>query len=272
MIYQINSRAARRVRNQWRNVVKTISEKIASLMTVGVRPTSGWLKTALILAFGMVASLAVAQPTNDNFASATVISGTAGALTNESNVGATMEAGEQTSIIADDTSPFSVSVMASDWYSWTAPANGNVTFDTIGSGLDTVLAAYTGNGVANLTLLAANDDVGTNRTSQIGFYAVANTTYFVAVYGAADGVITESNVVLHWTMQTPGFSAGQFRFTSTSYSASQRESLAAKGGSGMSATAGARVSVTRVGGSAGRVLVPYMILLYGDLWSVGWNC
>ena len=195
---------------------------------------------------------------NDDFDNATVINGTSG-TTNGNNFNATLESGEPTSIITDDNS-FGVSVAASVWYVWTAPANGNVTFNTIGSTFDTILAGFTGNSVANLTLLSANDDISTtNLQSQISFYAVANTTYFIGVYGFAGPPAAEGNVVLNWNQQTPGFSAGQFRFTSTSYTASQRESIPAQGGTGMSATPGARISVTRVGGAAGKVEVAYTI-------------
>ncbi len=133
-----------------------------------------------------------------------MISGTT-STTNGYNAGATLELNEPTSIITDDQS-FGVNVGGSVWYIWTAPASGNVTFSTIGSSFDTILAAYTGNGVANLTLLAANDDISTtNVQSLIGFYAVANTTYFIGVYGFDAPPVTQGNVVLNWNLQTPGF-------------------------------------------------------------------
>lgn len=50
------------------------------------------------------------------------------------------------------------------WFSWTAPANGEITLDTLGSPCDTVLGLYTGsvNGTnwSQLKLLAANDNAG----------------------------------------------------------------------------------------------------------------
>src|SRR6185436_10649727 len=68
---------------------------------------------------------------------------------------------------------------------WTAPTNGPVTFDTMGSSFDTLLAIYTGNSASNLTLVAASDDVlgATNRQSRVTFTAISNTTYRVAVDG-----------------------------------------------------------------------------------------
>jgi hypothetical protein len=52
------------------------------------------------------------------------------------------------------------------WYSWTAPVDGEVTLDTVGSvddiflqPLDTVLGVYTGNTLGTLSQVAANDDL-----------------------------------------------------------------------------------------------------------------
>ena len=83
------------------------------------------------------------------------------------------------------------------WYCWTATTNLPVTFDTLGSSFDTLLAVYTGSSVSNLTLVASNDDIAgaTNRLSSVAFTPVAGTTYHVAVdgYGGASGI-----VVLNW--------------------------------------------------------------------------
>jgi hypothetical protein len=83
------------------------------------------------------------------------------------------------------------------WYCWTAPTNDPVTFDTLGSTFDTLLAVYAGNDVSNLTLVAANDDIAgwTNRASRVSFTPIAGTTYHIAVdgYGGASGI-----VLLNW--------------------------------------------------------------------------
>ncbi len=77
------------------------------------------------------------------------------------------------------------------WWQWTAPANGTVNLDTIGSTFDTVLAVYTGTSVASLTAIAADDDNGGNNTSALSFPAVDGTTYYFAVdgYGGQIGSI-----------------------------------------------------------------------------------
>ncbi|HMD53585.1 MAG TPA: hypothetical protein VKJ65_03425, partial [Phycisphaerae bacterium] len=237
--------------------------KFASLSWLKLVHPANWTKLGLVCVIGAFINAAQALPVNDNFANASGISGTTG-TTNGSNVNATLEFGEPTSIIIDY--PFATVVSNSVWYAWTAPANGNVTFDTLGSSFDTVLAAWTGNSVSALSLVAANDDIDPDVVvqSSMTFYAVAGTTYFIAVYGYAGPPAAQGSIQLNWTMQTSDFSAGQFRFTSSDYVDSQNESQYAQG-SGMHPQKntgdplGARVTVTRVGGAVGRVEVGYTV-------------
>jgi len=125
---------------------------------------------------------------NDNFASAQVISGSAGSVTG-SNVGATNEAGEP----GHAGNPGGKSI----WYYWTAPGNGPVAMDTVGSSFDTLLGVYTGSAVGALTVIASNDDIpgGTTVQSQVNFIAVGGTVYRIAVdgYGGSSG-----SVVFRW--------------------------------------------------------------------------
>jgi Divergent InlB B-repeat domain len=74
---------------------------------------------------------------------------------------------------------------ASVWFKWTAPVSAEVSLDTCGSGFDTLLGVYTGSTVDALTSIAANDDAGgrCSPRSKVGFAAVANTTYRIAVDG-----------------------------------------------------------------------------------------
>ncbi len=82
------------------------------------------------------------------------------------------------------------------WYSWTANGTTPVTFETTGSGFDTLLAVYTGNALNTLSLVAANDDINgsTNRQSRVTFTPVSGTTYRIAVDGFAGsaGLLTLS--------------------------------------------------------------------------------
>ena len=86
------------------------------------------------------------------------------------------------------------------WYRWTAPSNGTVTFTTCGSTFDTVLAAYTGPAVDDLTNVWFNDD-GTcpahTRRSVMPFAATAGVTYHIAVDGYRDA---RGDVTLNWSM------------------------------------------------------------------------
>src|SRR5688500_13318746 len=117
----------------------------------------------LITAFCAVASVGhAAIPDNDNFATRIALAGT-NVTTTGSNVGATLEPGE-----LDPSFEGGRSV----WWSWTAPADGAVTITTAGSNFDTMLAAYTGDTLGNLTLAAFNDDREPTNTSAVTFNAV----------------------------------------------------------------------------------------------------
>ncbi|HWQ93681.1 MAG TPA: hypothetical protein VN673_18610 [Clostridia bacterium] len=100
-----------------------------------------------------------------------------------SNLGATWE--------ADEPYHWQTTGEQSVWWKWQAPASGPVTISTTGSSFDTILAAYTGTSMANLFLVASNDDYNSAMTSQITFFATAGTVYQIAVdgYGQAAGSV-----------------------------------------------------------------------------------
>lgn len=142
-------------------------------------------------------------PVNDSFASSTVIQlNSATYTTTGTNIQASKETGEPSH--AADIGGRSV------WWRWTAPANGRITFTTLGSNFDTLLAAYTGTGLASLTPLASNDDAETPeqnpapsrlRTSTITFDAVAGTTYRIAVDGW-DGLFGQITLNLQFAAES----------------------------------------------------------------------
>src|SRR6266576_2725460 len=111
----------------------------------------------LLLGF---ATEATAAPVNDNFANATILSGTS-ATGSGSNVGATKETGEP--LPAGNAGGKSV------WWFWTAPSAGTVTVNTFGSTFDTVLGVYIGSSVSGLGTVAGNDDSGGGRQSSVNF-------------------------------------------------------------------------------------------------------
>lgn len=120
------------------------------------------------------AKLAMSIPANDNFTNAITITGSQSS-TNGSNVRASRESGEPNH--AGNTNTPSV------WYNWTVPSNGVVSLTcTPISGLDSVLAVYTGSSVGSLTVVASNH-ASFGGTSTLTFTATASTTYRIAVAG-----------------------------------------------------------------------------------------
>jgi hypothetical protein len=154
-------------------------------------------------------------PSNDNFASASTITGTRGSVSG-SNISATAEAGE--SMHADKKGGASV------WFNWQAPLDGVVVMDTIGSTFDTLLEVYTGSDLATLTRIqqgfqvyAASDDLSTdlsfaegaaiNQQSLVSFNAVAGQTYRIAVDGTytdRDGKVATGYYNLNWIQNAAG--------------------------------------------------------------------
>lgn len=158
------------------------------------------------------------RPSNDDFATATAISGTASSLTG-SNIAATKQPGEPPH--ANNAGGASV------WYRWQATGSGTATLTTAGSNYDTLLAVYSGTSMNALTAIASNDDERTPDilTSRVTFNAVAGTTYYIAVdgYNGASGaialawnfpsspIVTVPTEVKAWTVE--GKSQGYVRLT-----------------------------------------------------------
>ena len=129
---------------------------------------------------------------NDNFANCEFIGGANGTVTG-SNVGATKEAGEPDH--AGKLGGHSI------WYCWTAPDTASVSFDTVGSTFDTLLAVYVGNSVNGLAAVASNDDIAsTNFQSRVTFTALVTTQYHIAIdgYNGASG-----NTTLNYSQPGP---------------------------------------------------------------------
>jgi subtilisin family serine protease len=130
-----------------------------------------------------LAAAGAGVPVNDDFVDAAVLSGLPQTAFG-SNVNASTEPGEPVH-------PENVGG-ASVWWVWSAPITGQITIRTgsldleeLPSDFDTLLAVYTGTQVANLALVAANDDYFPfgDLTSQVTFQAVQGTTYYIAVDG-----------------------------------------------------------------------------------------
>ncbi|MBV9470569.1 MAG: hypothetical protein JOZ57_15120, partial [Abitibacteriaceae bacterium] len=125
-----------------------------------------------------------AAPSNDNYASASLISGATG-TTNGTTVEATIEPGE-------DTYPFAH--YASVWYVWTAPADGLYKFTATPATGSVNVSAYAGDSLATASLVAYNNN-------PIQFSATAGTTYHIAVDGGSGG--NQTTFSLAWAPVPP---------------------------------------------------------------------
>jgi hypothetical protein len=131
-------------------------------------------------------------PLNDNFGSATALSGTNAVL--GYTFGATSEPGEPNHAF--------VSSGHSVWWSWTAPIDGDFRVSVVATNMDTPLAAavYTGTSVSALTWVWSASgsafQVGTANVSvdSFLFQAKAGTNYSLAVDhgGVTDGFLSVS--------------------------------------------------------------------------------
>jgi hypothetical protein len=123
------------------------------------------------------------NPTNDDFAAAMELMDVAGSVS-ASNERATKELGEPAH--AGNEGGRSL------WYYFRAPAPGSLLLSTAGSDFDTLLAVYTGDSVANLTLVAANDDAQLDSGySELTATLAAGQVYYIAVdgFGGAAGTL-----------------------------------------------------------------------------------
>ncbi len=132
-----------------------------------------------IIDFGFTARAVILNLTsgslsNDDFSNALPIQGKVYSISWNNNL-ASKEAGE----------PAHAGNMGgkSVWWKWTATDSGPVTIDTEGSTFDTILGAYTGNNVSQLTEIASDDDSGTGLLSRIMFSAIKGRNYYIVVDG-----------------------------------------------------------------------------------------
>jgi hypothetical protein len=144
-------------------------------------------------------------PTNDDFANAIDLGSATSGSTTGTNVAATAESGEAIPTHGPGDGPW-----RTVWWKWTAPSGVLLaTFSTQGSrrtggtvGLDTALGIYTGSAVNALTEIASNDDYAPftgldNFNSQVTFFVVTGTTYYVQVSGYDN--TEQGDVALAWS-------------------------------------------------------------------------
>ena len=253
----------------WRNVVKENMKRLIAGGIGSLFKNFGGLRSGLVVGTCLTAGTVLAQPANDLFASAKVITGTAGTVSG-TNTGAGIEICEPGTVTTDDNG---VQVVDNSvWYKWTAPAGGTFEFDTIGSSFDTILSVYTTAGTlcdTSVTNIAADDNDGQNifsdafPSSYLKFVAISNTTYYISVNGNATSVGNDSGALnLNWSsILAENSPAGTFLFTSSAYKASENESTDSYLNPSVGKSfPGARATITRTGGYNGRVNVSYQLL------------
>ena len=134
--------------------------------------------------------LQLQAPGNDNFNAAYTLSGSLGS-TNGNNFRGTLEPGEPSSgnYMGD-------AGTASMWYKWTAPTTASVTFNTMSTNtfITTLIAAYTGTSVTNLTRAGVPPSGNT-----ISFIATNGVTYYISVDGYLGDV---GSIGLNWNQPT----------------------------------------------------------------------
>jgi Tol biopolymer transport system component len=133
-------------------------------------------------------ALVVSAPANDDFDEAQMIEGDSGGVLGD-NFEATVEVGEP------DHAGHSTGITV--WYEWQAVDDGDVTFDTMGSDFDTVLAVYTGTSVGALTEVTSSDDVISDVWSRVTFNASTGIVYHLAV-DSFDGYAWPGHLALNW--------------------------------------------------------------------------
>ena len=148
----------------------TVVGLAAGSHTFTVRASNVWGQSTASNASNAVTVTA----SNDFFSGATTIDTPSGTW-NGSNTVATMEPDEPT-LDASGTGGG-----ASIWFKYNATASGSLTVDTFGSSFDTLLTAYSGSTLANLTRITFNDDAANTVQSNLSFNVVNGNSYYLRV-------------------------------------------------------------------------------------------
>ena len=150
---------------------------------------------ALLFSFSILTIPTIAAaPANDLFSNAQVLN-PGGTFVIGTIQGATRENGEYYHALR--WSHYSV------WYKYTAPGNGVMTMDTLGSDFGTMLAVYQGANINNLHEVVSNDDYPLfNFRSRVTFGTVAGQTYYVAVDFDLKTDYSTANIKLNYVLSS----------------------------------------------------------------------
>ncbi|MBI1841079.1 MAG: hypothetical protein HYR88_09540 [Verrucomicrobia bacterium] len=114
-------------------------------------------------------------PSNDRFTSFRLLDGSSG-MVRGSSAGAGLD--------PDETPAGGSDVTGTVWFAWPSSLSGDVTFDTMGSEFDTVIAIYVGDDLGSLSLIGADDNSGDDGvTSLVMFHADPGGRYRIAIGG-----------------------------------------------------------------------------------------
>ena len=137
------------------------------------------VRTSIVLLVLLSCVLLPAAPINDNFVNALVFAGVAGTNTGTDTLGATKEVGEDSCV--------NVAYTNTVWWTWTAPTNGVLIINTLGSRSmggtewDACVAIYTGSSV-NTTTKFGEQDTGLDELFTFSG-AKAGAQYFLQFAG-----------------------------------------------------------------------------------------
>jgi len=205
------------------------------------RPIKTGMQSALMLAIlvasfspGATYSVFAAPPSNDNFASATVISSIP--YTNSIVTTGAAATGDGPIVNQECDGKLLAKGSKNVWYRYTPATTAPVNVDVLGSNYDTYIAVWTGPNINSLTLRACDDDNDAGFQSQMVFNATAGTRYYIEVAQfngpqspPTPEPATGGNLVVHVrepayvNVNIAGETQGQYIFA---YQSSRRQSYA----------------------------------------------
>ena len=78
-------------------------------------------------------------------------------------------------------------MVRSVWYKFKPSTQRIVTFDTLGSNIDSIVNVWRGTSISNLTRIGCSDDFLGSSQSSVSWTALANRTYYIQVGGYHGG-------------------------------------------------------------------------------------
>ena len=197
--FSVGASGSAPLRYLWRlNGNNIIGATNSSFNIPSAQPTNcGTYSVAVYNSLGVVDSISVpltlstltALPSGNTFSTAGSLSPATGGVAKGTNTSGVVESGEP--------DPGNIPGGSPIWMTWTPTSSGVATVSLAGSGVDTLLAVYTGTNINSLTMVASDDDSAGFLCSSASWNATAGTDYMIQVdgfYGA------KGNLVLSWSM------------------------------------------------------------------------